>query len=112
MIVLQVDSIPSVGPDAAAPKIFTVAFSILQPFLHEVTINKIRVFGCDSDVWKSALLEEIDASQLPAQYGGTLDDPSINQVINSNIPVNSPMTSCSPSAAGDRRRAQVLLHDQ
>jgi hypothetical protein len=29
----------------------------------------------DPEIWKAALLKEIDADQLPAFYGGTLTDP-------------------------------------
>ena len=34
-----------------------------------------KIFGRDRKQWTSALLEEIDADQLPAFYGGTLTDP-------------------------------------
>ena len=32
------------------------------------------MFGTNREEWKAALLEEIDADQLPAYYGGTMTD--------------------------------------
>jgi hypothetical protein len=43
--------------------------------LNKNTLDKIRIFGHDKEEWTKALLEEIDADQLPAYYGGTLTDP-------------------------------------
>ncbi|EFX85496.1 hypothetical protein DAPPUDRAFT_300430 [Daphnia pulex] len=57
-----------------APKLFTMVFSIVKPFLHQMTLDKINIFGFDKKEWSAALLKEIDAEQLPAQYGGTLTD--------------------------------------
>ena len=51
---------------------------MIKPFLHQTTLDKIRVFGYDKEEWKAALLEEIDASHLPANYGGKLTDPDGN----------------------------------
>lgn len=39
-----------------------------------MTLDKINIFGFDKKEWSAALLKEIDAEQLPAQYGGTLTD--------------------------------------
>ncbi len=39
------------------------------------TQAKMKIFGCNKEEWKAALLEEIDADQLPAFYGGTMVDP-------------------------------------
>ena len=61
-----------------APKIFTFVFGMVKPLLHQMTQDKIRIFGFDKDEWKAALLEDIDADQLPAYYGGTLTDPDGN----------------------------------
>ena len=51
---------------------------MIKPFLGEATIAKLRIFGHDPKAWKSALLEEIDADQLPAHYGGSQRDPDGN----------------------------------
>lgn len=58
-----------------APAIFTLAFKIIRPILHQATVDKIRIFGYNRDEWVPALLEEIDADQLPGYYGGTMTDP-------------------------------------
>ncbi|XP_046633862.1 SEC14-like protein 2 [Daphnia pulicaria] len=58
-----------------APKIFTVIFNIIKPFLHQATLDKIRIFGYDKEEWAAALLEEIEADNLPLYYGGTMVDP-------------------------------------
>lgn len=43
--------------------------------MHQVTIDKICVYGFDKEEWTAALLKDIDADQLPAHYGGTMTDP-------------------------------------
>lgn len=58
-----------------APKYFPYLFAMVKPFIPQTDIPKIKIFGCDTKQWTSALLEEIDAHQLPAFYGGTLTDP-------------------------------------
>ncbi|XP_046633859.1 SEC14-like protein 2 [Daphnia pulicaria] len=57
-----------------APKIFTLVFNMVKPFLHPVTLDKISIFGFDKSEWTAALLKEIDADQLPVHYGGTMTD--------------------------------------
>ena len=61
-----------------APKIYSIAFSILRRFMDERTANKIQIYSYDPEIWKPALLAEIDADQLPACYGGTMTDPDGN----------------------------------
>ena len=56
-----------------------MAFAIIRPFLNEATANKVRIVGgSDGSQWAKTLLEEIDADQLPAHYGGTMTDPDGN----------------------------------
>jgi hypothetical protein len=55
-----------------------MAFSMVKPLLSQVTLNKIRIFGSNKSEWKAALLEDIDAHQLPAYYGGSMTDPDGN----------------------------------
>ena len=62
----------------AAPRTFTVVFAMIRPLLTQVTLNKLKVLGCDRDEWTAALLEDIDADQLPVHYGGTMTDPDGN----------------------------------
>ena len=42
------------------------------------TVAKFHIYGTNADEWRAALLEDIDADQLPAEYGGTLTDPDGN----------------------------------
>lgn len=74
-----------------APPIFNVIFSILKPFISEKTGSKIRIFGHDSNEWKSALLEEIDADQLPVTYGGTVTDPDGNPNCQTKVNMGGPV---------------------
>lgn len=54
---------------------FTFVYNvILKPFIHPATAEKIRMFASEKE-WKSALLQEIDADQLPVCYGGAITDP-------------------------------------
>ncbi|XP_014371048.2 SEC14-like protein 2 [Papilio machaon] len=57
-----------------APKVFSLAFSVIKKFMHEYTISKIKIYGTDERKWQAAVLEMIDREQLPAHYGGTLVD--------------------------------------
>jgi len=51
------------------PTLFTMIWKAVKPFLNENTIKKIRI--CGSSDYKSALLEDIPAENLPEEYGGT-----------------------------------------
>ena len=67
------------------PKVFAVVFSMIKSLLNETTVNKFRVFDCNSEKWKAALLEEINANQLPVYYGGTQRDPDGNAMCLSKV---------------------------
>ena len=43
--------------------------------MHQNTLDKVRIFGTNKEEWTAALLEEIDADNLPLHYGGTMVDP-------------------------------------
>jgi hypothetical protein len=58
-----------------APKLFTVIYNIMKPFLHQNTLDKLKIFGNNKEEWTAALLEEIEADNLPLYYGGTMVDP-------------------------------------
>ena len=58
-----------------APKIFTVIFNLLKGFLHPLTVEKIRIFSNNREEWQAAILEEIEADQIPEMYGGILPNP-------------------------------------
>ena len=50
-------------------------YNMMKPFLHQATIEKMRIFGSNREEWIAAILEEVDADQVPAFYGGSLTDP-------------------------------------
>ena len=51
-----------------------MAFSLIKPFLHERTRNKISIFSHDAKPWKDAILEDVSPDELPVCYGGTKRD--------------------------------------
>ncbi len=55
-----------------APRVFSMFFGLLKPFIHETDFPKIKIFATNKDEWTAALLDEIEADQLPAIYGGTM----------------------------------------
>nr|CAH0107616.1 unnamed protein product [Daphnia galeata] len=57
------------------PKFFTVMYNFMRPFMHQVTLDKVKIFGTNKEEWTAALLEEIEAENLPLHYGGTMVDP-------------------------------------
>lgn len=67
------------------PQIFAVVFAMVKPFLGQATLAKIRIFSHDTKAWKAALLDEIDADQLPVHYGGTMTDPDGNPMCLSKV---------------------------
>jgi len=54
-------------------------FAIFKPFMSQLTIDKIQVYGVGKE-WERALLEEIDADQLPTHYGGVRIENNVNKV--------------------------------
>ena len=61
-----------------APKVFSIAFSVVKNFLNDYTLRKIQIIKNDPNKWKPVLLNVIDVDQLPAHFGGTLTDPDGN----------------------------------
>lgn len=74
-----------------APKLFPIAYSLVKPFLNEVTRNKIKIFGGD---WKSELLEYIDEDNLPEYYGGKCQDPDGNPKCQTKICYGGDVPTC------------------
>ncbi|XP_032781292.1 SEC14-like protein 2 [Daphnia magna] len=58
-----------------APSYFPMVLTLIKPFLHESDVPKIKIIGNNKNEWLAALLEEIEADQLPVHYGGTMTDP-------------------------------------
>ncbi|CAL4135455.1 unnamed protein product [Meganyctiphanes norvegica] len=59
-----------------APAIFTAAYAMIRPFLHEVTMKKICIYGHNG--WKEDILKVIDENELPQHWGGTKTDSDGN----------------------------------
>ncbi|XP_072943763.1 SEC14-like protein 2 [Epargyreus clarus] len=57
-----------------APKVFSLAFSVIKKFMHEYTISKIRIYGTDPKKWQPHVLAIVDKEQLPLHYGGSMVD--------------------------------------
>ncbi|XP_070572325.1 SEC14-like protein 2 [Ptychodera flava] len=55
-----------------APRLFSVGYNMVKPFLSEDTKKKVFILGND---FQDVLLQHIDADQLPQHFGGTLKDP-------------------------------------
>ncbi|XP_021946698.1 SEC14-like protein 2 isoform X2 [Folsomia candida] len=60
-----------------SPRIFSMLFAIVKPFLSENTVNKISIFDSNEANWKKAVEEVIDPSQLPIRYGGRVENPAL-----------------------------------
>lgn len=56
-----------------APYLFSGVWSLIKPWLDEVTVKKISIPGRD---WKAQLLAQIPAENLEVRFGGTSTDPS------------------------------------
>merc|ERR1712136_575835 len=74
-----------------APKMFTLLFAAVKPLLTQATIDKFRIYGTDENEWKPALLEYIDADQLPVHYGGTMTDPDGDPKCSSRLNQGGPI---------------------
>lgn len=61
-----------------APRVFSIAFSVIKKFMNGYTLSKIQIFKNDPKKWKPAILENISPDNLPAHYGGNLKDPDGN----------------------------------
>ena len=57
--------------------------------MNEKTFNKFRIFNHDSKLWKSEILSEVEADQLPRQFGGTMADPDGNPNCITKVDYNS-----------------------
>ncbi|KAG0375386.1 MAG: CRAL-TRIO domain-containing protein [Linnemannia gamsii] len=53
-----------------APMMFTSVWGMIKPLLDEVTVSKIVILGSN---YKAALLQDIDAANLPQAIGGTCE---------------------------------------
>lgn len=56
------------------PPIFLSLWQIIREFLSPTTKDAIKLYGKDKSEWKTALLKDIDASQLTKEFGGLNDE--------------------------------------
>lgn len=56
-----------------SPYLFSGVWSLIKPWLDEVTVAKISIPGRD---WKAQLLAQIPAENLEVRFGGKSTDPS------------------------------------
>lgn len=66
-----------ISVEFTGPRIFSMLFAIVKPFLSENTVNKISIFDSNEANWKKAVEEVIDPSQLPIRYGGRVENPAL-----------------------------------
>ena len=57
-----------------APSVLSMAWRVISQFLDDVTKMKIRIYGQNKLEWMPALLQLIDESQIPEQFGGKMPD--------------------------------------
>jgi hypothetical protein len=62
----------TLGTQINAPYLFSTAWSFVRPLLDEVTVSKISILGSN---YRSVLLEQIPAENLPTYLGGTCQCP-------------------------------------
>ncbi|OWR52276.1 SEC14 protein 2 [Danaus plexippus plexippus] len=82
-----------------APKVFSLAFSVIKKFMHEYTISKIRIYGSDAKKWQAQVLAMVDKDQLPMHYGGTMvdedGDPKCSSMVKPGGKVPKKYYSCN-----------------
>lgn len=54
---------------------FAFVFNIVKKFLDEYTLSKIHIYKQESNKWLPELLAQVDKSQIPQYFGGTMTDP-------------------------------------
>ncbi|CAG7721379.1 unnamed protein product [Allacma fusca] len=54
------------------PKIFEILWHVVKPLLTKRTLAKISFYGSNKDKYKTQFLEDIDADNLPSEYGGAI----------------------------------------
>ena len=57
-----------------APAVLSVAWRVVAGFLDDTQKAKIKIYGTNREEWLPALLETLDDSQSPQQFGGKMSD--------------------------------------
>ncbi|CAL1278991.1 unnamed protein product [Larinioides sclopetarius] len=88
-----------------APFYFTWVHALVKPTLPYALLQKVRIFGTDG--WKEALLEDIDADDLPACYGGNRTDPDGNPRCETFINWGQPVPKSYYKAQKERKKLSI-----
>lgn len=57
------------------PKVFSIAYAIIRPFINDITASKIKIYGRGKPYkWRETLLADIDPNELPVHWGGSKTD--------------------------------------
>jgi len=91
-----------------APSALAIAWRIISTFLDDVQRAKIRILSGPND-WMPVLLENIDISQIPRQYGGNAPDFTADEAISS---INPPKISKNSSARNIHNFTSVETHSE
>ena len=70
--VLELLPIKDTSMTFLAPKLYRLAWAVVEPVLTGRTISKIEIYGTNKDEWKSRLIEECGADNLPSYCGGAI----------------------------------------
>lgn len=54
-----------------APKVFTLLFSMIKPFLSKETIGKVSIYGHDEETWKRVIQERFAIDKIPKRWYGS-----------------------------------------
>lgn len=72
-----------------APAAFSVGYTLIKPFLHERTVQKIQIYGRSG--WQNLLLSYIAPNELPVIFGGKKTDPNGDPACPSEISPGGPI---------------------
>jgi hypothetical protein len=64
------------------PKIFTILWKLLTPFVSERTKSKILFLGWDKSEWTREISKVVPLDQFPTDYGGTGDGKNLVNTYN------------------------------
>ncbi|XP_026747586.1 SEC14-like protein 2 [Trichoplusia ni] len=96
-----------------APKVFSLAFSVIKKFMHEYTISKIKIYSSDAKKWQPQVLSMVDKEQLPQHYGGTMvdenGDPRCGLIVKPGGKVPKSYYNSNPTDETDKDYRRVTI---
>ncbi|ODM98644.1 SEC14-like protein 4 [Orchesella cincta] len=54
-----------------APKVFSLLFGVIKPFMSKETISKISIISGNEETWKKELNSKLNPENVPVRWGGT-----------------------------------------